>query len=684
MSDLRNISITKGLEPPADEAAKFFAFGCCDHHKQPSITEMALAAKPHRWKELRDEQKEAFADYMQLVTEYEKDMLSLLRLPKIEVVREYVLTGEGNETGQFVFDRRMNDGISRIIAEWMDALFGKRKKIVGLKADDDFPVFDQHAGRAYVIGVERTKKEMIAQLPDGMPEEYVAGIMLDPEERYYKAMITTAMKNVKRRFEKDVYKQLVSALVDMAQNGEYPLKVARYLHKKFEGEAWYWNRLARSEAVLATNAAHNAMAEKNKTAFEQWASAPNACPICAHFHGQTWKRGEGPEPVASTHPHCFEKYTPVYTLTGWKAIDKIELGEQVLTHTGKFQNVTKLHRHTAKNGQIITIVYKNDPYSKKDEGAEISLSATDNHPFLVNDKWVQASQIRAGDSVRLLATRCESCGKLIPFARWRSRNGKEAKHCSAKCQMDALRKERGTEYLLRKFRENGRRMVANNQHHFQKRKGEILSLANSENSRRKYNTQAEQILNAVLSDMGINFIHQYKINRPLKRKCGRGGEMNRFYKADFYLPDHQLAIECDGKQWGRDIEYDKNRLDYIRSTGIDVLQLKNEFVINNTGECVQAIQRMVKNHSGEYEFIDVEVVSAITHKIERVTLYNLSVAEDESYIAKGFVVHNCGCTRIPLYGWDGAVQDKFNRDPYEERYTPDELAFFRDNPGARG
>ena len=316
MTDLRHISITKGLEPPADEAVKFFAFGCCDHHKQPSITELALAAKPHRWKEVREEQREAFADYMLLVTEYEVDMLALLRLPKIEAVREYVLTGEGNETGQFVFDKRMKDGIARIIAEWMSSLFGKRKKIVGLKADDDFPVFDQHAGRAYIIGVERTKKELIAQLPEGLPDEAVAGIILDPEERYYKAMVTTAMKNVRRRFEKDTYKQLVNALVDMAKNGDYPLKVARYLHKKFEGEAWYWNRLARSEAVLATNAAHNAMAEKNKTNFEQWSAAPNACPICAHFHGQVWKRGEGPEPVASTHPHCGCTRIPLYSWGG--------------------------------------------------------------------------------------------------------------------------------------------------------------------------------------------------------------------------------------------------------------------------------------------------------------------------------------------------------------------------------
>ena len=32
---------------------------------------------------------------------------------------------------------------------------------------------------------------------------------------------------------------------------------------------------------------------------------------------------------------------------------------------------------------------------------------------------------------------------------------------------------------------------------------------------------------------------------------------------------------------------------------------------------------------------------------EKHTLYNLSVEEDESYIAKGMVVHNCRCIALP-------------------------------------
>ena len=52
----------------------------------------------------------------------------------------------------------------------------------------------------------------------------------------------------------------------------------------------------------------------------------------------------------------------------------------------------------------------------------------------------------------------------------------------------------------------------------------------------------------------------------------------------------------------------------------------------------------------------VQLVPSIQDKFESVkkwkvrkpvTLYNLSVEEDESYIAKGVVVHNCRCIALP-------------------------------------
>jgi hypothetical protein len=313
----RIISIQKGLEPPEHEA---HLFGCCTcetHIKSPSITEMALAAKPHRWKDMREEHKAAFTDYMGLVTAKEIDMLALLRLPQIDSVRSHVLEGSGRQVGAFEFTDRMRSGLRRIFDEWIVDLFGTEKKVVGRKADDEMPLFRHHSDRAFVIGVDHTKKDIVDGLPEGYPADLVVGIMADPEEHYYKAMLETAAKRIKTQVAKDNLKQVISALIDMANNGEYPINVARYLHKKVgEGASWYWLRIARSEAVLASNAAHNAMAEKNKTNFEKWSAAPSACPICMHFAGKTWRRGEGPEPVSSTHPHCCCTRIPLYSWDG--------------------------------------------------------------------------------------------------------------------------------------------------------------------------------------------------------------------------------------------------------------------------------------------------------------------------------------------------------------------------------
>ena len=52
---------------------------------------------------------------------------------------------------------------------------------------------------------------------------------------------------------------------------------------------------------------------------------------------------------------------------------------------------------------------------------------------------------------------------------------------------------------------------------------------------------------------------------------------------------------------------------------------------------------------GDYEFIEVEVMEVKKWELSKPrTLYNLAVEEDESYIANGFVIHNCRCAAIPI------------------------------------
>jgi len=62
-----------------------------------------------------------------------------------------------------------------------------------------------------------------------------------------------------------------------------------------------------------------------------------------------------------------------------------------------------------------------------------------------------------------------------------------------------------------------------------------------------------------------------------------------------------------------------------------------------------ANKRVISNHEDNYEFVSLEVTNIKKWRIRKPrTLYNLSVEEDESYVVKGFVVHNCRCTWISV------------------------------------
>ena len=64
--------------------------------------------------------------------------------------------------------------------------------------------------------------------------------------------------------------------------------------------------------------------------------------------------------------------------------------------------------------------------------------------------------------------------------------------------------------------------------------------------------------------------------------------------------------------------------------------------------------RLLTNHFGEYEFISSPIQKIehwFLHKNRQ--LYNISVEEDESYVAKGMIVHNCRCVAIPIESTKG-------------------------------
>ena len=94
-------------------------------------------------------------------------------------------------------------------------------------------------------------------------------------------------------------------------------------------------------------------------------------------------------------------------------------------------------------------------------------------------------------------------------------------------------------------------------------------------------------------------------------------------------------------------------------------QWKDYDFLNNGKIVYNELKRIFNNHSGKYKINKAKIVSI--EKVEKNKrcnkLYNISVDEDESYIADGIIVHNCRCSvnyKRPGYTWDANLHS-FNK-----------------------
>ena len=124
--------------------------------------------------------------------------------------------------------------------------------------------------------------------------------------------------------------------------------------------------------------------------------------------------------------------------------------------------------------------------------------------------------------------------------------------------------------------------------------------------------------------------------------------VGRFW-IDWAFPEQKLGIECDGKWWHQDKEKDKRRDEKLAKGGWQMLHFQDDAINEDVGACADKVCRVLANHTGQFEFSPFMVTGVRLYKQQKPTkLYNLSVEEDESYVAKGFVVHNCRCVWVPL------------------------------------
>lgn len=164
-------------------------------------------------------------------------------------------------------------------------------------------------------------------------------------------------------------------------------------------------------------------------------------------------------------------------------------------------------------------------------------------------------------------------------------------------------------------------------------------------------TGIEIKMGGILDSIGVQYDIEHRIGR---------------YLVDFALANYQIAIECDGTYWHQNTEKDQARQKIIESKGWTMLRYPEEQINKEPGVIRDELHRILCNHSGQYEFLDMEVTNVKSWKVKSPKmLYNLSVEDDESYIVNGFVVHNCGLlfsrTFSELKGITAAMDQQISR-----------------------
>jgi site-specific DNA-cytosine methylase/very-short-patch-repair endonuclease len=325
--------------------------------------------------------------------------------------------------------------------------------------------------------------------------------------------------------------------------------------------------------------------------------------------------------IAFLHPESHPDGL-VYTSKGWRMVSSLKVGDLVLTHRGRFRSILKVYRRTpALDTEKIT-------FSRNTRRSGRSIILAGNHPVLMDDEsWRKASEVRKGERITYLCERCVKCGELAPI-------DVDTDTAACYCGLEAYWKTFNTEERREKTqaaREVTRQKITLGTHDFVK--GEIRLKGQVVQARRSL---AEGAVIDALSDVELE--RQYPIGP---------------YFVDLAIPNLKIAIEVDGGNWHnteRKKDQDARKELYLKSEGwtvvrvqVRVQRLNSQLTIQGISEGVAEVRRLAMNHRGQYEFASFVVNGLWREKFaDGEQLYDLSVDEDNSYVLRGLVVHNCG------------------------------------------
>lgn len=276
--------------------------------ESPSELEIELSQRKHRWSEMNNTLDKFFKATAKTIVGAEIDSLKVFGLPNIDEIRKsFDPDFIEPKLPLLTFTSKQFDAHKRVTEEIQQVFIGDSKLKLKQYNMTNLSIFDYYLLESFGISAKHVFEDLKKELPPNLDTDDFERTVILPqiENQYLRATIKEAGKKIKTQLAQKHFTELKDNLIQMAKEGKSPYQIGRLLHKSTgEGELWYWNRITRSEAILACNAGFKAQGEAAGCEFEEWSAAANACPICQAFHGRMWKFGEGPEPVSDSHPHC--------------------------------------------------------------------------------------------------------------------------------------------------------------------------------------------------------------------------------------------------------------------------------------------------------------------------------------------------------------------------------------------
>ena len=329
---------------------------------------------------------------------------------------------------------------------------------------------------------------------------------------------------------------------------------------------------------------------------------------------------------------CVTARANILTETGAKQIRDVKVGDRVYTHRNNLKRVLNTFKRLY-DGELINIKFGSGDGRKHihmperafpDLPTNCEVSATPEHPVLTESGWKSIGSLKAGDKVAIVANRCISCKKLIPY--W-------TVTCSVACTYAAFPD------IKVKIGDKTRGHPSYNKDLFEdpEWRAEWIkkTLANKE-----INSQEFYVWLLIKEAGGSNFSY-----------VGNGQSVIGGYCPDFVSEPLKAIIEYQGRSGGRDVTRDhQKRIGAFRQAGYNVLVLTDKEDFAHPIQAIRKISAFITESIAiavrtDPEFIFWPVrkarLSRPSHSRRPIWVYNLEVEDDNSYVCQGIAMHNC-------------------------------------------